>query len=224
VLFYSIAMKIWLKKLIVILPVIIVSLLYLRVLYHESYSHSSFKRIAGLMVSVAFLYTWVIYVALRRKQDNFFQVLIQSSFFVYVFFVLQLTGYFILFKEVSSNDWWDRMNHRIDTNDHVNFTFFDTINRYDTFDRQVAGNFIMLFPLGIYLPLLYRKFRKFTGFFAVLLISFLVSLGIEILQLATNYRSTDVDDVLLNTLGACLGFIVYQFLKIIVVPGTRQAK
>lgn len=224
-LFYSIAfMKIWLKKVIVILPVIIVSLLYLRVLYHENYSNASFKRIAGLMLSVALLYTWVIYVALRRKQDSFFQVLIQSSVFVYVFFVLQLTGYFILFKEVSSHGWWDKMNHRIDRNDHVNFILFDTINRYDTFDKQVAGNFIMLLPLGIYLPLLYRKLRKLSGFFAVLLISFLVSLGIEILQLATNFRSTDVDDIMLNTIGACLGFISYQLIKIAVVRGTAQAK
>ena len=217
-------MKIWLKKLVVILPVIIVSLLYLRVLYHENYSNASFKRIAGLMLSVALLYTWVIYVAWRRKQDYFFEVLIQSSFFVYVFFVLQLTGYFILFKEVSSHGWWDNMNHRIDTNDHVNFTLFDTINRYDTLHKQVAGNFIMLFPLGIYLPLLYRKFRKLSGFFAVLLISFLVSLGIEILQLATNFRSTDVDDIMLNTIGACLGFLCYQLIKIVIVRGAVQTK
>ena len=217
-------MKSWLKKLIVILPVIIVSLLYLRVLYHETYSNSSFKRIAGLMLSVILLYSWVIYVALRRKQDNFFQVLIWSSFFVYVFFVLQLTGYFILFKEVSSHGWWDKMNHRIETHDHVNFTLFNTINRYSTFDKQVVGNFIMLFPLGIYLPLLYKKLRKLSGFFAVLLISFFVCVGIELLQLATNYRSTDVDDIMLNTMGACLGFIVYQLIKVVMTPGTKQKK
>ena len=217
-------MKSWLKKIIVILPVIIVSLLYLRVLYHESYSDSSFKRIAGLMLSVILLYTWVIYVALRKKQDNLFQSLIQSSFFVYVFFVLQLTGYFILFKEISSHGWWDKMNHRIETHDHVNFTFFDTINRYSTFDKQVTGNFIMLFPLGIYLPLLYRKLRRLSGFFAVLLISFLVSVGIEVLQLATNYRSTDVDDIMLNTLGACLGFLLYFLIKVIVTSGTKHEK
>jgi glycopeptide antibiotics resistance protein len=217
-------MKNWVKKLIVILPVIIVSLLYLRILYDESYGNSSFKRIAGLMLSVALLYTWVIYVTGKREQGNFFQALIQSSFFVYIFFVLQLTGYFILFKEVSSHGWWAKMNHRIDTNDHVNFTLFDTINRYDTLDKQVAGNFIMLLPLGIYLPLLHRKLRKISGFFAVLLISFLVSVGIETLQLATSYRSTDVDDIMLNTIGACLGFFIYEIIKRVVTAGAKQAK
>ena len=174
------------------------------------------------MLSVVLLYTWVIYAALKRSQDNFLQVLIHSSFFVYVFFVLQLTGYFILFKEISSQGWWDKMDRRIETNDHVNFTLFNTINRYSRFDKQVVGNLIMLFPLGIYLPLLHRKLRKISGFIAIFLISFLVSLGIELLQLATSYRSTDVDDILLNTTGACLGFIFYQLVKIIVARGDKQ--
>lgn len=174
------------------------------------------------MLSVLLLYTWVIYTALRKTQDNFFRVLIHSTFFVYVFFVLQLTGYFILFKEISSQGWWDKMDHRIETSDHVNFTPFSTINRYSTFDRQVVGNLIMLFPFGIYLPLLYRKLRKLSGFFAILLSSFLVSVGIESLQLATSYRSTDVDDIMLNTAGACLGFMVYQLIKIIVASGNKE--
>lgn len=105
------------------------------------------------------------------------------------------------------------MEHRIDTHDHVNFTPFKTINIYDRYDKQVLGNLVMLLPLGIYLPLLYRRLRKLSGLFAVLLISLFVSVGIELLQLATNYRSTDVDDVLLNTAGACIGFVIYQLLK-----------
>jgi len=47
----------------------------------------------------------------------------------------------------------------------------------------------------------------------VLLICFLVSVGIEVLQLATSYRSTDVDDVILNTLGGGAGFLIYQLFK-----------
>ena len=206
-------MKIWLKKIIVVLPVLFVSLVYLRDVYNESYSDATFKRVAGFILSICLLYIWVLFVTIRKKQDHYLPVLIQSSFFVYVFAVLQLTGYFILFKEISSHGWWDKMNHRIQTHDHVNFTPFKTMGIYSTFDRQVAGNFIMLFPLGFYLPLLFRKLRKLLAFFVVLLISFFVSVAIEILQLATNYRSTDIDDVILNTLGACLGFLVYLLLK-----------
>ncbi len=214
-------MKTWLKKLVVVLPVIIVSLAYLPVLYHRDYEEASFKRTAGLVLCILIFYAWIIFVTIQKNQNNFLQVLVQSSFFVYVFAVLQLTGYFILFKEVSSHGWWDKMNHRVATNDHVNFIAFKTIGIYNTFDKQVIGNFVMLFPLGIYLPLLLRRLRRLSGFFAVLLISFLVSVGIEVIQLATSYRSTDIDDVILNTMGACFGFIIYQLLRIIVLIKKR---
>jgi glycopeptide antibiotics resistance protein len=207
-----------LKKIIVILPVVVVSLFYFHVLYHQSYSEASFKRTSGFVLSILLLYAWIIFVTLKRKQGNFLQVVIQSSFFTYVFAVLQLTGYFILFKEISSNDWWDKMNHRIVTRDHVNFEAFKTIGIYKTLSKQIIGNFVMLLPLGIYLPLLYIRLRKAYNFFAILLICFLVSVGIELLQLATSYRSTDIDDVILNTLGGCAGFLIYLIIKAIIIP------
>ena len=210
-----------LKKIIVIVPVVIVSLFYFRVLYHESYSGASFKRVVGFVLSVLLLYVWIVFITFRRKQSDFLQIVIQSSFFVYVFAVLQLTGYFILFKEISSYDWWDKMNHRIETHDHVNFEPFKTISIYKTFGKQILGNFVMLLPLGIYLPLLYRRLRKAYSFFVVLLICFLVSVGIELLQLATSYRSTDVDDVILNTIGGCAGFLVYQTIKAIITQKSK---
>lgn len=216
-------MKKYLIKIAVILPAVIISLFYLSELYRESYSGASSKRVGGLILSIALLYALMLFIAIRRKQDNFMQVIIQSSFFVYVFAVLQLTGYFILFKEISSQGWWDKMDHRINTDDHVNFTAFKTISIYKIADKQIAGNFIMLLPFGIYLPLLFKRLRKPTGFLAVLIISFLVSVGIELLQLATHFRSTDVDDVILNTSGACAGFIIYLLVKSIVNMEIRKA-
>ena len=196
----------------------IISLFYFRVLYHESYSGASFKRVAGLVLSILLLYGWIVFVTIRRKQNNFLQVTVQASFFIYVFAVLQLTGYFILFKEISSHDWWDKMNDRIVRHDRVNLEPFKTIDIYQTFGKQVLGNFVMLLPLGIYLPLLYIRLRKVYSFFAVLLICFLVSVSIELLQLATSYRSTDIDDVILNTLGGATGFLIYLLIKTIISP------
>jgi len=215
-------MKTTMKKILVIIPVIVISLFYLRVLYHEQYSGSSSKRVLGFILSILLLFAWIIFITIKKKQPNFLQVMIQSSFFVYVFAVLQLTGYFILFREISSNDWWGKMNHRIQTHDHVNFKVFDTMNRYNIFSKQMVGNAIMLFPLGIFLPLLYKRLRRFSSFFIVLLISLIVSVGIEVLQLATNYRSADIDDVILNTAGACAGFLFYQLFKSMINIDDRQ--
>jgi len=207
-----------LKKLLVILPVMIVSLFYFRVLYHENYSGASFKRVVGLVLSILLLLAWIIVITVRRKQNNILQVAVQASFFIYVFAVLQLTGYFILFKEISSQGWGDKMIQRIETHDRVNLGPFKTIDIYQTWGKQVIGNFVMLLPLGIYLPLIYKRFKKAYNFFVVLLICCLVSVGIEILQLATSYRSTDVDDVILNTVGGAAGFMIYQLVKAIILP------
>ena len=207
-----------LKKLLVILPVMIVSLFYFRVLFQENYSGASFKRVIGLVLSILVLFAWIIFVTIRRKQDNFLQITMQASFFIYVFAVLQLTGYFILFKEVSSHGWWDKMNERIETSDRVNLEPFRTIDIYQTWGKQILGNFVMLLPLGIYLPLIYKRLRRSYNFFVVLPICFLVSVGIELLQLATSYRSADVDDVLLNTMGGGAGFLIYQLIKAIIIP------
>jgi len=196
----------------------IVSLFYFRVLYHESYSGASFKRAAGLVLSILLLFVWIVFVSIRRKQNDFLEITVQASFFIYVFAVLQLTGYFILFKEISSHEWWDKMNDRIIRHDRVNFEPFKTIDIYQTFGKQILGNFVMLLPLGIYLPLFYTRLRKAYSFFAVLLICFLVSASIELLQLATSYRSADIDDVILNTLGGGTGFIIYLLIKTIISP------
>ncbi len=205
------------KKILVVLPVFILTCFFLRSHYNQQYRHSSDKRLFALAITVILLYAWIIIGVIRRKQDSFFQFLLQSSFYVYIFSVLTLTGYFILFREVSAHGWWDKMMFRIDRHKGVNFIPLWSIKMYGLLSYQVIGNFIMLLPLGIYLPLLYKNIH---GFFKVLLVCMLVSASIELMQLVTNFRVTDVDDIILNTLGAGLGFIIYTIINSIVVkPG-----
>ena len=78
--------------------------------------------------------------------------------------------------------------------------------------RNIVGNAILLLPMGILLPLLWTKFRKVGR---VTLFAFLFSLGIETLQLLLTLmgnigRAFDVDDILLNTLGAFIGVSLYS--------------
>ena len=53
------------------------------------------------------------------------------------------------------------------------------------------------------------------GFFQTLLYSFALSLGVEIFQLFARVGSFDVDDLLLNTLGGILGYILFLICNII---------
>lgn len=78
--------------------------------------------------------------------------------------------------------------------------------------QQIMGNVVMFVPLGFLLPLLDARYRRFAATAAVVLA---VSLGIELAQLAlllalAARRSVDVDDVILNVTGACLGYLVWR--------------
>lgn len=203
-------MNIKFKKILVALPVLFLTIFFLKENYKDEYSHAGAKRLLLFFFTVFVLYIWIVHFIIIRPQRNFWQLLIQSSFFVYVFMVLTLTGYFILFREISYNDWWQKMLHRIEKREHVNLHLFKIFSIYRITDRQIVGNLIMLFPLGIYLPLLYTRF---SGFLQITLISLLVSIAIELLQLATSFRSADIDDILLNTIGACAGFVWYKIIS-----------
>ncbi|WP_400246871.1 VanZ family protein [Niallia sp. JL1B1071] len=74
---------------------------------------------------------------------------------------------------------------------------------------NLLGNVLVFVPFGIFLPLLWRPFRKFIYLFWM---SICIPLFIEITQLFIG-RSTDIDDVILNALGIIFGFFLYKVLQ-----------
>ena len=75
---------------------------------------------------------------------------------------------------------------------------------------NVFGNVIGFMPCGFFLPVISRRSRKWYNTF---LLSFLLSLTIETIQLVFKVGSFDVDDLLLNTIGGVLGFLAYRLLR-----------
>ena len=65
-------------------------------------------------------------------------------------------------------------------------------------------NIIMLIPFGVFLPVYFAKFRKLLP---TVLAGVIMSLTMEGLQLLT-FRATDVDDLIMNTLGTLLGYFI----------------
>ena len=75
---------------------------------------------------------------------------------------------------------------------------------------NVAGNTAMFIPSGIILPVVYKKLNSF---WKVIAVGALISLCIELLQLPFASRASDIDDLLLNTLGAAVGYGIYAFFR-----------
>ena len=77
--------------------------------------------------------------------------------------------------------------------------------------RQIIGNVVMLIPLGVLLPVLWTRFRAVSR---VAVAGLTVSVSIEAIQLGLWFaklgsHSIDVDDLILNTVGACLGYALW---------------
>ena len=75
---------------------------------------------------------------------------------------------------------------------------------------NLAGNVLGFIPFGFFVPMHFRKTRKWN---IVLLLSMEFSIVIEVLQLLLKVGSCDVDDVLLNTLGGVLGYFCYFLVQ-----------
>jgi glycopeptide antibiotics resistance protein len=73
---------------------------------------------------------------------------------------------------------------------------------------NVLGNVVAFVPLGAVLPLLRRK----TGLWTNLGIVVCASVTVEILQGILGVGASDIDDVILNTLGGLVGILFFTLL------------
>lgn len=83
-------------------------------------------------------------------------------------------------------------------------------------------NVILFIPYGIMLPFLWKKFSSLKS---IMLFSFGTSLIIEMLQVFT-YRATDINDLITNTTGAILGYMIFKILnkKLQLFPSNKGEK
>lgn len=98
---------------------------------------------------------------------------------------------------------------------HYNLVLFTEIRRFWNYREQLGflavaanllGNVVGFMPFGMILPLICRNAR---GFFFITFSGFTLSLCVEVTQLMTKLGSFDVDDLLMNTLGAAAGYLIF---------------
>lgn len=78
--------------------------------------------------------------------------------------------------------------------------------------RQLGGNLLLLLPLGVLMPALFRRMRSFP---VLILVAAGAAVSMEGAQLLArvarlSLRSVDVDDAILNFAGALLGYLIWR--------------
>lgn len=92
---------------------------------------------------------------------------------------------------------------------------FSPVIVYTPFVNMISGpvdtalNILLFLPLGIFLPILYGKYDRIGK---IALVGFLISLSVEIAQMFGT-GSTDINDLITNTVGTCLGYGIYMLLQ-----------
>ena len=144
---------------------------------------------------------------MNKKQAKRIRILGKILFILYI-------GFLIYFLFLS--DWYGREG--VMDEYRYNLELFKEINRFITYREELGafavfsnlfGNILIFMPFGFFISMASRS----RGFFKILFYSLLLSLGVEVMQLVTRVGSFDVDDMLLNTIGAALGFWVYKLVQ-----------
>ncbi len=176
-----------------------------------------------------FLLLFVVVDMFLHKKKRMLHRIIFYSFLFYIINVLQLvTGgivvprsdqpFQLLLQSVPFHflsDWYqDYKNNGFD------WFFWNSV-------KLSFFNVLLLFPMGIYLPVLFKK----GSWKRVIAGVFLTSFFIELLQLTLGFfrllemsRSIDVDDLILNTIGGLLGFVCYRIVRMMVPLKNRKEK
>ena len=138
-----------------------------------------------------------------------FRILGKLLFILYI-------GFLIYFLFLS--DWYGREG--VLDEYRYNLELFKEIRRFVMYREQLGpfavfsnlfGNILIFMPFGFFISMASRT----RGFFKTLFYSLCLSLCVEILQLATRVGSFDVDDILLNTVGGVLGYLVFVICNLI---------
>ena len=125
---------------------------------------------------------------------------------------LILLIYFLFFAESTGRTYEGRSYH-------YNLILLKEIKRFWIHRESLGlmavflnlfGNVAAFAPFGTILPIMHHRFRSFLY---MTLLAFEFSLVIEVIQLISKVGSFDVDDLLLNTIGGMLGYLIFEILN-----------
>lgn len=145
---------------------------------------------------------------------------LQILFWVYFLVVIKLLIFKYpedLLSDIAAN--WDKgiILSGLSTANFVPFKtiimYFKYYARLNSFEN-IFGNIFIFAPFGFLIPFTWKN--KHGAAYATLM-GFLFSMGIEMTQLISGFGAFDVDDLILNALGAFLGFWIYKTAKGILI-------
>jgi len=169
----------------------------------------SFAVIIGLFAISAFLYRSTISVPTKRRQVMY--ALGCTLLILYGGLLIGLL-FFNNRRQMAIPNFNDVMLH-------LNLVPLKTIKSYlrayeshtiavHIVVENIIGNLVLFFPMGLILPTLMKRFRN-----SVVFASFMIAVlfFVESMQLFTGTGTFDIDDIILNFIGASVAYALWHF-------------
>lgn len=155
-----------------------------------------YGTLAGVVVGMLF---HVVNGRRIRKGKEPFRTGTITVLLMYMFIMLCIT--FLSRESGSGNGAW------------IDMELFSTWGINARNNAYVIENILLFVPYGILFPWAFKDCRSF---FTTLLSGVAISLGIECMQLFTARGFFQIDDILTNTLGAVVGYLIFKVGKLLV--------
>ena len=149
-----------------------------------------------------------------RPYHNLLAILIWMILIIYVLVLFKV----ICMKYLDLSDLLARIG---DSNAYRPYNLIPlvTISKYFMLEQMsllrragnILGNIYLFMPLGLLLPLVCRKANNI---WIILFLSFILSIFFEAAQFALASGSSDIDDVILNTVGGMSGLLLFRLIRI----------
>lgn len=162
-------------------------------------------RILLALAFSLFLVTLVnLFLKSYSKKKNI-KIFWHHYFFGYLFIIYL----FIALSEVIGFPSLYRLQKNLNLGQDIFNPVTNLIPFSDGFEISAILNIIFFMPFGFLLPTLWEKYRKLLP---TILHGLIFSFLIEISQLFT-HRITDITDLIMNTIGAFLGWLLFSLLS-----------
>lgn len=181
------------------------------------YLRTNFRLFLLFLVCVMIYISGYILVNKLKYSKNILKIHLVIYFLIYTVTIFTLT----LFDEIYGRQGFTLINWNKELfNRYLNTSFnivpFTTIRlfakgytmgivSFKNFIMNVLGNFCAFMPYAIFLPLMFKKINRFRNFFLTMVF---IVLAIELLQFATMSGSCDIDDLVLNVMGASIVYLL----------------
>ncbi|MGM0867535.1 MAG: VanZ family protein [Bacillota bacterium] len=132
--------------------------------------------------------------------------------FILYFFILLIVSLWGINKFTQRPSGYNGVSHNVIPFDTIQTYLFNFHSyNFDTWFYNTFGVVLLFVPLGFLLPVVLKNVQSLRR---VISVSVCVSIFIEATQYITNLGVFDIDDIILNTIGTVLGFLLFTLYSL----------